>query len=239
MRRLSFLALVTFGLGCGGPDPTRLAYVLLDEDARAAGLTAPDGRTSALPLIVDPSDEVPASSVAWVHRPGVATEVLRLGLDADENALEITGGARTLADLIGAENDGNRIFDEDLWMLVGDLEASIDEARPIVTRAPTFEAPLPSRPFTHELVDDVGVYRSKSDVTMILDAGGGALIAIDAGCDAGVRGHFERAAQEGTLELDGRDPIRVTLDDGQTFVFEREGALLVDPKLGQLDPEDQ
>ena len=39
MRRLSFLALVTFGLGCGGPDPTRLAYVLLDEDARAAGLT--------------------------------------------------------------------------------------------------------------------------------------------------------------------------------------------------------
>jgi hypothetical protein len=133
MKPVSLLWLGLAAAGCAAPATGTFGYVLLDRDAREAGLQVEAAgwqRAPLLPLALKPEEAVSlvsgggkvplalrAGALAWVR--GGLVEYHPLGDEARADRLIVDGGdraVRTLADLLGADA-GPR--DDGRWIVSG------------------------------------------------------------------------------------------------------------------------
>jgi len=152
---LASMALAVLLVGCGSPDPEQTGFVLLDEEARAAGIvveTNGERHDRALPIAVDPGE------TAFVDGPGIH-ETLQV---SPEEVVEIRGargeivrnqatnrlvisasssGATTLAEMLDAQlhrrHDGRYELQGENLLLIASMLDGVPEILGASALAPT------------------------------------------------------------------------------------------------------
>jgi hypothetical protein len=242
LRLLAFLPLAALA-GCGAPDPDQTGFVLLDEEARAAGIvieTDGERHGGALPIAVDPGQTavvdgpniheiIQVGPVEVVEIRGADGEIVR---DRATDRLVISGsGAMTLADMLDARvhrrRDGRyELHGAHLLLVASMLDAVPDvlgasalAPRDWILGDPTGEdsAGMPRVEMDAPQLDESSVDAPQLDAASVVGVYRAASVTMILDAAGGYRTRVgQKEIQHGTWSVLGRSVVLQAADGGAT-----------------------